>query len=102
MTDFEKLEFAKAESAMLLFDFLRIELGLSSTFVELASTRLGVGDQESAYRLLAKAESACRAIMKLLVGVVDPEQQNEILQGLVELGAALDEMHARLSPRSAR
>ena len=100
MSDQEQLESLISRSEEARLDFLRIDLELSKTFADLANTEMEIGELDAARRVLAKAERGYATIQRMVLNLDHPHQQNEILQRLGELRAAIDTAHQQLGVRS--
>jgi hypothetical protein len=100
MSDQEQLEALISRSEEARLDFLRIDLELSKTFADLATTEMAIGELDAARRVLAKAKRGYATIQRMVLNLDDPHQQNEILQRLGELRVAIDTAHQQLGVRS--
>lgn len=85
-----------AELGQRLFDFLRTDLGLCFTFVDLVKTEHGIGDREAAQVVLQKAATGYDTIARMVEQVQNADQKSEIEWKLVELRARLDDAHKML------
>jgi hypothetical protein len=74
------------------YDFLRTDLALCSTFVDLVETELDYEHVEIAERVFSEAERGYATVQRLLAYVRNPEQYREIEQGLGELRTRLDRL----------
>jgi hypothetical protein len=83
-------------SQLARLDFLRTDLAWSKTFVDLAITEVEIGEFDAARQVLSRAQQGCKTIQRMVLSLDDPHQQNEILQRLGELRAAIDAAHQRL------
>jgi hypothetical protein len=95
----EQLDALILRSQLARLDFLRIDLAMSKTFVDLAITEAVMGELDAAPRALAKAKQGYATIQRLVLNLNDPHQRNEILQRLGELRAAIDIAQQRLDAR---
>ena len=78
----EQLDALILRSQLARLDFLRTDLALSKTFVDLAITEMDIGEFDAARRVLAKAERGYAAIKRMVLNLNDPNHQNEILKRL--------------------
>lgn len=82
-------------------DFLRTDLGVCFTFVDLAKTEREIGDLAAAHRALQNAERGYTVVLRISADVKNIEQKYEIEQKLTELRARLDSEQNRLNAPSA-
>ncbi len=76
-----------------LIDFLRADLAMCETFVDIAETELG-SDERHSVRAFNKAKRGCEIIEQLVMRVQDPTAQREIEQGLRLLESRLATVEA--------
>jgi hypothetical protein len=89
--DVEKLKNRAIRNRM---DFLRTELGLSFTFVDLADTHYKAGASEKAHGSIVSAEMAYSTMLRFMS---DPEYANSISrEERQELTAGLENLRKRL------
>jgi hypothetical protein len=80
-------------------DFLRTNLDLWGTFVDLAKTEREIGDRAAAHRVLEKAETGYATVLRMSADVQNPDQKNDIEQRLADLRSKLDdERHCLNAP----
>jgi hypothetical protein len=96
MNDLRSLSELRAETEENRIDFLRTDLALCFTFIDLAQTELETGDRDAAMRVCAKAEDGYATIAGFVPEVNNPEHRNHITQRLAELRAVLDVLQQRL------
>lgn len=77
------------------YDFLRTDLALCFTFIELVRTELRFGHLDIAERVFRKVELAYETIAHHLAYVKDPEQYEKIAQGLSEVREALNSLQPK-------
>jgi hypothetical protein len=70
--------------------FLRTDLELCFTFVDLAQTEREIGDRAAARRVLQKAEIGYATMVRMVAKVGHADQKNQIEQKLIELRTRLD------------
>jgi hypothetical protein len=91
-----ELRALRAETEENRIDFLRTDLALCFTFIDLAKTEIETGDRDTAMRVCAKAEDGYATIARFVPEVNNPEHRNHITQRLEELRAVLDLLQQRL------
>jgi hypothetical protein len=80
-------------------DFLRIDLALSKTFVDVANTEMQFGEFDAVHQVLAKAEQGYETVQRLFINLYDPRHQAYIRDQLDKLGVAMDAAQQRLDAR---
>jgi|tagenome__1003787_1003787.scaffolds.fasta_scaffold20981873_6 hypothetical protein len=80
-------------------DFLRTDLDLCFTFVDLAETERASGDTDAAQSVLDKAEHGYSTITYFLPRVENDDQKQEIQRRLLELRVRLDAEKSHLARR---
>ena len=95
----EQVDSTILRSQLARLDFLRTDLALGKTFVDLAITEMDIGQFDAARRVLAKDEQGYATIQRMVLNLDNAHHQNEILQRLGELRAAIDAAHQWLGVR---
>jgi len=78
-------------------DFLRVNLELCNTYIELAQTHLNVGDRQAAHRIFERAEIGHATIGRFLADVQNVKRRREIERQLTTLVRRLQSLKASLS-----
>jgi hypothetical protein len=87
-----------AEGEQNRYDFLRTDLELCHTFVDLARTELDLGEREAADRILGKAETGYATILRLHQGLENVNWKHEIGMKLIELRTTIDVLKSNIKP----
>ena|ERR1039457_145866 len=97
MTDRERVERARVGTDEMRLEFIKTELELGSTLLELAQTELSWESKEAADEVLAKAEKACWEAGEQMAKAKLRNQDISALEGdLQSLQDGLDALHARI------
>ena len=96
MSDLRSLSELRSETDENRIDFLRTDLALCFTFIDLAKTEIEIGDRDAAMRVCSKAEDGYATIARFVPEVNNPEHRNHVTQRLAELRAGLDVLQQRL------
>src|SRR4051794_17014067 len=96
MSDLRTLSELQAETEENRINFLRTDLALCFTFIDLANTEIESGERDAAMRVCAKAEDGYATIARFVPEVRNPEHRSHITQKLAELRAVLDVLQQKL------
>ena len=77
-------------------DFLRTDLALCFTFIDLAKTEIAMDDREAAISVCGKEEDGYATVTRFVPEINNADDGNEITRKLTELRAVLDVLQQRL------
>jgi hypothetical protein len=96
MSNLRSVSELQAETEENRIDFLRIDLALCFTFIDLANTESETGERDAAIRVCAKAEDGYATIARFVPEIKNPEHRSHITQKLAGLRAFLDVLQQKL------